>query len=74
MPKFAYQVIFSIALTKINLIKSPWPLNSDEHIHVSCKPGFFFKVFPFFLQVKMPLIIHEALRILLHPMNKIQYA
>ena len=71
MPKFAYQVIFSIALTKINLKKSPWPLNSDEHIHVSCKPGFFF---PFFLQVKLPLIIHEALPILLHPMNKIQYA
>ena len=73
MPKFAYQVIFSIVLIKINLKKSPWPLNSHEHIHVSGKPGFFFKVFPFFLQVRMPLIMHEALPVLLHPMNKIQY-
>ena len=49
---------------------APYTVNGHEYIHVSCKPGFFCP----FLQVSMPEILHEALPILLYPMNKIQYA
>ena len=47
------------------------PLNSLKYIY--CKPGFYFTAFPFFLQERMPGIMHEALPILVHLMNKIQY-
>ena len=57
----------------MDLKKSPWrALDSKKYmyIHVSCDPGFYFTVFLFFLQVSMPGILHEALPILLYPMNK----
>ena len=49
MLKFVCKYYFSIALTKINLKKSPWP--PKMYILVSCKPGFYFTVFLFFFKL-----------------------
>ena len=43
-------------------------------IHDSKKGLYFTDFLSFFLQARVPRILHEALPILIYPMNKIQYA
>ena len=77
MPKFVCQYNFSIALTKINLKKGPMApyivINTYMCLVSQGSTSQIFLFF-FFFQVSMPGILHEALPLLLYPMNKIQYA
>ena len=63
---------FSIALANIDFQSLQGPLNSHKYIHVSFKPGFSFTVFLCSSSSKdaRNIIIHKALPISLHPMNK----